>query len=214
MLIAPKQTPPKKRGRPRKNADPGKSYPLKEGKGDIGVRGNSSIRSTVYIPTPNTTNTTTTSRPEKIDFVIAKIDEGYDLHQIEKMPGMPSHQAIVQWMQKDNEAASRYARARERRADRLAREIMDIADNVDKRDPAAVNAARLQCDVRKWYLSKTMPEKYGENAQITLAAKPSTALALAGAAAIAEAQRLKNLLEAPAEVVDAEAVEVEATNPQ
>ncbi|MBR3623365.1 MAG: hypothetical protein IKN43_08470 [Selenomonadaceae bacterium] len=90
---------------------------------------------------------------------------------------------------------------------------MDIADNVDNRDPAAVNAARLQCDVRKWYLAKIMPEKYGDNAQITLAAKPSATLALAGAAAIAEAQRLKSLLEAPpTEAIEVDAQEIEATN--
>jgi Bacteriophage Sf6, terminase small subunit-like len=47
-------------------------------------------------------------------------------------------------------------------------EILEIADSVRASDsPAAVNAARLAVDSRKWLLSKLRPEQYGERVELT-----------------------------------------------
>ncbi|RAU21131.1 hypothetical protein CU669_15140 [Paramagnetospirillum kuznetsovii] len=56
--------------------------------------------------------------------------------------------------------ASRYAHAREVRADVIAEEIIDIADTAED-----ANIARLQIDARKWYAGKVRPKVYGDKIQ-------------------------------------------------
>jgi hypothetical protein len=81
----------------------------------------------------------------------------------------------------DPELAERYAQARTRGHDRMADEMLDIADaregdvivDEDGRriiDNEAVQRAKLRVDTRKWLLSKMAPKKYGE--RTTLAGDP------------------------------------------
>lgn len=59
--------------------------------------------------------------------------------------------------------ALRYARAQQVRAELLADEVVDIADNeVD------AQKARNRIDVRKWYASKMQPQKYGERLDVNV----------------------------------------------
>ena len=57
-----------------------------------------------------------------------------------------------------------YARAREERADLLAKEILEIADAPCK-DTVEVQHARNRIDTRKWLASKLAPRKYGDRAE-------------------------------------------------
>jgi hypothetical protein len=80
---------------------------------------------------------------------------------------------------KDNtDNLNNYARATELRADRMAEEMLNIADNIggdvitlpDGRevvDQAVVNRDRLRVDSRKWLLSKMNPKKFGEKIDMT-----------------------------------------------
>ena len=92
----------------------------------------------------------------------------------------------------DTTLATAYTSAREARADRIAAEIHAIADHADESSPAAVNKARLQCDVRKWYLSHIMPEKYGDSVKVDV--NTNGTLPLVGIAAIAEVQKIRAML--------------------
>jgi len=63
--------------------------------------------------------------------------------------------------------AVRYARARERGYQRLADELLELADADctgpdGKPDNALVQQRRLQVDTRKWLLSKLLPKQYGD----------------------------------------------------
>jgi len=69
--------------------------------------------------------------------------------------------------------ASQYARARERRADKLVEQIIEIADDgrndtyIDengkkKTDFDVVARSRLRVDSRKWFASKLYPKMYGD----------------------------------------------------
>lgn len=76
----------------------------------------------------------------------------------------------------DDDAAKRYARAKELGCASLSDEILDIADSpqrgiktTTKADGSMetvegdmVDRARLQVDSRKWLLSKLVPKKYGD----------------------------------------------------
>jgi hypothetical protein len=55
-------------------------------------------------------------------------------------------------------------RAREERADLLAREILEIADAPCK-DAVEVQRARNRIDTRKWLASKVAPRKYGDRVE-------------------------------------------------
>lgn len=80
---------------------------------------------------------------------------------------------------KDDEAANKYARAKSLGLERLADEIIDIADaregdvmldeETGRRliDNEAVQRARLRVDSRKWLLSKLAPKKYGDKLGLT-----------------------------------------------
>ncbi len=86
---------------------------------------------------------------------------------------------------------------------------MEIADTVDTRNPVAVQKARLQTDVRKWYLSHLLPEKYGDLRRLEVTGKNGGAIGITavGITAIEDARKLRAMLFGGDSVVDVEATE-------
>ena len=85
----------------------------------------------------------------------------------------PSARTIHRWIESNEAFRQKYARARERQADYLAQQIIEIADDgrrdytVDEDGHEAVDhdhiaRARLRVDARKWAASKLAPKKYGD----------------------------------------------------
>ena len=66
---------------------------------------------------------------------------------------------------RDDEVLDRYAQARAMQADRLAGEIISIADGASK---DTVNQARLQFDARRWMAGKLAPKTYGERQTVNM----------------------------------------------
>lgn len=62
------------------------------------------------------------------------------------------------FLARDDEAAKRYARAREAGLCRMSDRIEEIADDAEL-DP---NDKRVRIDARKWLLTKLMPKVYGD----------------------------------------------------
>jgi hypothetical protein len=81
---------------------------------------------------------------------------------------MPDEKAVRKWVMKDSAVLGpRFAQAREMGCDSLAEEVLEISDQPCVGpdgfvDNGAVQRARLMADSRKWFLSKTMPKKYGD----------------------------------------------------
>ena len=151
--------------------------------------------------TTTTTAATATKRrtPEQkqaiVDEVLERISNGESISEIAESPGMPSRELLNRWIVNDTHGAgSRYAHAREARADKIAREVFEIADKSDGGNPAAVNKARLQCDVRKWYLSKILPEKYGDHIELTGKNGGPLSVAAIGAVGIADIRQLRDMI--------------------
>ena len=107
------------------------------------------------------------------------ITAGGHLAEFAKARGF-SYTSMRRWI--DDDAAGRaamYARAREERADKLADEIVAIADELDVQakhdgedvtlvlDAAAIQRNRLRVDARKWVASKLKPRTYGEKLDVT-----------------------------------------------
>lgn len=100
-----------------------------------------------------------------------EIAGGKSLIAIAKMEGMPSAEAVRTWLDKWTGERSEhgearlveYTRARARQADRLAEEVVEIADSTrDAYLPVQVSSAKLRMDARRWYASKLAPKVYGK----------------------------------------------------
>jgi hypothetical protein len=100
------------------------------------------------------------------------VAEGASLKTICTAPKMPSRRTVRGWLDEHPDFEASYERARRQRTDALVDEIVEIADAVAGSDsPAAVNAARLQVDTRRWLASKLLPERFGDKLQAELTGK-------------------------------------------
>ena len=96
--------------------------------------------------------------------VLALVRGGLGLATACRKDGRVSEGTFRSWVSSDaGGLSSRYASARDERADVLAEELVDIADKA-----VDANIARLQIDARKWYASKVAPKKYGDKQQVEL----------------------------------------------
>jgi hypothetical protein len=117
---------------------------------------------------------------QKIASVICKaLSEGKSLRAVCEADGMPSESTVRAWALDDVEGfAAQYARAREIGYERLADEILAIADTPQTGVKTTTKASgtetvegdmiehrRLQVDARKWMLAKMLPKKYGDRLQ-------------------------------------------------
>jgi hypothetical protein len=84
---------------------------------------------------------------------------------------------------KDDDRLKKYARACEMRADKMAEEMIEIADSneedtitdekgIERANNAAVQRDRLKVDTRKWLLAKMHPKKYGDKIDMTSGNEP------------------------------------------
>jgi len=116
--------------------------------------------------------TTKTDKQQKITEVLTQMREGKSLRQASKMAGV-ARQTFLDWVDKDQELSGQYARARSDMIDKIADDIMTIADEdliptgKGKVDSAMVQKQRLRVDTRKWLLSKLAPKKYGDKLELS-----------------------------------------------
>jgi hypothetical protein len=116
--------------------------------------------------------TTKTDKQKKITEVLAQMREGKSLRQSAESAGV-ARQTFLDWVDKDEELAGQYAHARAAMIDKIADDIMLIADEdliptgEGKVDSAMVQKQRLRVDTRKWLLSKLAPKKYGDKLELS-----------------------------------------------
>jgi hypothetical protein len=115
---------------------------------------------------------------EKLEKLIcSRLSKGQSLISICKRKRFPSYQVIMQRIFESESFAKMYARARELQAERMAEEIVAIADdgtldwietskgeipNLDH-----INRSRLRVEARKWVAAKLLPKKYGDTGNKT-----------------------------------------------
>ena len=119
-----------------------------------------------------------TYTPELAAAICEHIAAGKSLRTIAALDGMPAQSTIMVWLDgKHPDFTEQYARAREAQADKLAEEILAIADDgrsdtyIDaegntKSDPEVIQRSKLRVDTRKWLASKMAPKKYGDKVAI------------------------------------------------
>lgn len=118
--------------------------------------------------------------------IFTRLSLGESLRTICKSEHLPSIQTFCEWVAEDPALAEQYARARERQADYLAEEIIEIADDnsgdrvtlvndegeeYERIDHEHIQRSRLRVDARKWYASKLAPKRYGDKIQQEISGK-------------------------------------------
>ena len=104
-------------------------------------------------------------KKEMFNKIIELICNGMSVRQILKNDGMPTFYALLDWMQKDEELAKQYARAKQESADFDADNVNYIAE-LCLRDKVTPAAARVAIDAYKWSAGKKKPKKYGDMIKI------------------------------------------------
>lgn len=99
--------------------------------------------------------------PEWAEEFCEKVAGGLSLHKICEADDQPAERTVYAWLNDKPEFSQNYARARERRAERDADKLVEIADDLD----IDHNHKRLMIETRKWIASKMLPKKYGDKVE-------------------------------------------------
>ena len=99
-----------------------------------------------------------------IEFVAAHISQGMTIGRLAEFIEC-SRPMLSFWINHTEERRVAVLNARKLKAEKLAEEALEIADEVDESSNSGVNKARLQVDTRKWLAGKLDPEAYGDTAK-------------------------------------------------
>ena len=106
--------------------------------------------------------------------ICEQISIGKSLSTAIKAEGMPSYHCVMLMIKNNPEFRGMYEKAIENRADRLAEEILELADEQmpeGLEGPLAsawVQQKRMQVDARKWVASKLKPKVYGDRIDVAV----------------------------------------------
>lgn len=94
----------------------------------------------------------------------------------------PRYSTLMDWLDKEESYAEKYARAKEAQADFMVEEILEISDDgrndfiesLDKDEQPMgyklngehVQRSKLRVDARKWVAAKLKPKKYGDKLEL------------------------------------------------
>jgi hypothetical protein len=118
--------------------------------------------------------------PEVADEICRRIADGEGLKRICRDKHMPAEATVRAWFVSNHEGfAAPYALAREAQMEKLAEEILEIADDtsgetidheggIRRQNSEWANGRRLQVDSRKWLMSKLAPKRYGDKTSVEL----------------------------------------------
>ena len=106
-------------------------------------------------------------------YLIDRITSGRSLSSVLREDDMPVLQTVQLKLERDEQYQAKYDKAVQDRADRLADEIMDLADEALPTDLGAganawVQNKRVQVEARKWIASKLKPRTYGDRLDVSV----------------------------------------------
>ncbi len=123
---------------------------------------------------------------DKADEIIDWITHGKTLREFCRIEGNPSWRAVYDWIEKDADFASRFARARDAGADAIAEEALEIIDSEPEhvatitgshRDAAHATWLKNRAELRLKLLAKWNPKKYGDKLDMNHGVQPENPLA-------------------------------------
>ena len=112
--------------------------------------------------------------PEVWDPILTQIAQGHSLSTVLTKPGSPSYSWCKAALRADAELHRRYVEACQDRADRLADDLVALADSQPPQHldgPARhawVAQLRIMVDARKWTAAKLRPKVYADRVDVEL----------------------------------------------
>ncbi|WP_078085337.1 hypothetical protein [Microbulbifer mangrovi] len=97
--------------------------------------------------------------------ICSRIANGESLHYICADRDMPSRTTVLLWLRSGEhpEFLNQYLAAKDAKADYLADQVLEIADNCEGAElTTEIQAAKLRIGARQWYAKVTAPKKYSE----------------------------------------------------
>ena len=96
--------------------------------------------------------------------------------EITLQPDMPRQRTVYQWLERHEDFAQMYARAREKQGHTIADRASHMAlRGIGSDDPAA---RRVQLDAIKWAASKLAPKVYGDKLDLNHGGQEGNALTI------------------------------------
>lgn len=146
-------------------------------------------------------------KPDRKPEILQRLSDGESLLAICKTEGYPAESTVRSWVMDDVDGfAANYTRARELGYERLADELLAIADTpimgqksvskatgVEITEGDMIEHRRLQVDTRKWMLSKMLPKRFGDKLAIG-GADDMPAIKTDGSITIEPAEAYKRML--------------------
>ena len=108
---------------------------------------------------------------EQRAIVLEALEDGASLRVAANAAKLGSEAAIRRLTLLDAHFATQYTHARDMALDKMADEVIAIADD-ETIDPAS---RRVRMDARRWYLSKLAPKRYGDRIEHQLTIKHDVA---------------------------------------
>lgn len=113
---------------------------------------------------------------QAIEALLDAMAGGQSLAKACEMDGMPSRATFLRRVAADKELQARYAAAMQARADVLAEETLEIADDASQdtlygeNGPRAnaewIARSKLRVAARQWFIAKVAPKKYGDKLDV------------------------------------------------
>jgi hypothetical protein len=102
--------------------------------------------------------------PAKADWLCCRLAYGESLRAICREPGMPSVRTVLTWATTRPDFRKQYDQAREMGRQAICDEVLELADNVWRRNsPTALQDARREIDAKKWHLARMTPKRRRRN---------------------------------------------------
>lgn len=123
----------------------------------------------------------TTYTQEQADEICTWIARGKSLSSYCKEHDISGMEQVYRWLRTRSDFRERYAQAHEDRADTMADEMLEMADQrgLSLED---TQMAKLSVETRKWIASKLRPSKYGERQDVSVHGAVSIRLGIPQAA--------------------------------
>ncbi len=113
---------------------------------------------------------------EIADQILEHIEDGGTIESACKPAGMPSARTLRRWRKGECESVSenfgeRFDEALSIRLEGFVDDLLQIPRDIDPDSPGELQRARLECENRRWLLSKMLRSQFGDRASVDLSAE-------------------------------------------
>lgn len=113
--------------------------------------------------------------------VLALIEDGETIASIARMEGMPPAHTIRKWQKGDvngvpADFSTRFEKAAKIRLWGFVDDLIQLPRDIDPNHPGELQRARLECENRRWLLSKLLRTQFGDQSKVELGGETGEAL--------------------------------------